>query len=58
MFCMKQPDSIGMGTKMDVVKYRLNVANYVKPGIFPHDLGRKIVKAEEFDMQVIMIHFI
>ena len=32
---------------MDVVKYRLNVANCVKPGIFPHDLGRKIVKAEE-----------
>lgn len=103
MFCMKQPDSIDMGTKMDVVKHRLNVAkedlqtaqltfeagqyrgannrayysifhticailakegvafnfkrhkdtlsyfnkNYVKPGIFPHDLGRKIVKAEE-----------
>ena len=47
MFCMKQPDSIDMGTKMDVVKHRLNVANCVKPGIFPHDLGRKIVKAEE-----------
>ena len=96
---MKQPDSIDVGTQMDVVRHRLNVAredletahltfeaergannrayysifhticavlakegvafkrhkdtlsyfnkNYVKPGIFPHDLGRKIVKAEE-----------
>lgn len=26
MFYMKQPDSIEMGTKMDVVRHRLNVA--------------------------------
>ena len=98
---MKQPDSLDVGTKMDVVRHRLNVAredldtahltfkagkyraannrayysifhticavlakegiafkrhkdtlsyfnkNYVQPEIFPRELGRKIVKAEE-----------
>lgn len=98
---MKQPDSLDIGTKMDVVRHRLNVAkedlesayltfeagqfraannrayysifhticailakegvafkkhkdtlsyfnkNYVQPEIFPRELGRKIVKAEE-----------
>lgn len=98
---MKQPDSIDVGTQMDVVRHRLNVAredletahltfeaeqyrgannrayysifhticavlakegvafkrhkdtlsyfnkNYVQPEIFPRELGRKIVKAEE-----------
>lgn len=98
---MKQPDSLDVGTKMDVVRHRLNVAredldtahltfeagqyraannrayysifhtisavlakegvafkrhrdtlsyfnkNYVQPDIFPRELGRKIVKAEE-----------
>lgn len=98
---MKQPDSLDVGTKMDVVRHRLNVAredldaahltfeagqyraannrayysifhaicavlakegiafkrhkdtlsyfnkNYVQPGIFPRELGRRIVKAEE-----------
>ena len=98
---MKQPDSLDVGTKMDVVRYRLNVAredldaanltfeagqyraannracysifhticavlakegiafkrhkdtlsyfnkNYVQPEIFPRELGRRIVKAEE-----------
>jgi len=98
---MKQPDSLDVGTKMDVVRHRLNVAredldaayltfeagkyraannrayysifhticavlakegvafkkhkdtlsyfnkNYVHPQIFPRELGRKIVKAEE-----------
>ena len=98
---MKQPDAIDIGTKMDVVRHRLNVAkedldtalltfqagqyrgannrayysifhticavlakegvafkrhkdtlsyfnkNYVQPEIFPRELGRKIVKAEE-----------
>ena len=98
---MKQPDSLDVGTKMDVVCHRLNVAredldtahltfkagkyraannrayysifhticavlakegiafkrhkdtlsyfnkNYVQPEIFPRELGRKIVKAEE-----------
>lgn len=98
---MKQPDSIDMGTKMDVVRYRLDVAredletaklifdagqyrgannrayysifhtisavlakegiafkrhkdtlsyfnkNYIHSEIFPRELGRKIVKAEE-----------
>ena len=100
-FYMKQPDSLDVGTKMDVVRHRLNVAredldtanltfeagqyraannrayysifhticavlakegvafkrhkdtlsyfnkNYVQPEIFPRELGRKIVKAEE-----------
>lgn len=98
---MKQPDLLDVGTKMDVVRHRLNVAredldtahltfeagkyraannrtyysifhtvcavlakegvafkrhkdtlsyfnkNYVQPEIFPRELGRKIVKAEE-----------
>ena len=98
---MKQPDSLDVGTKMDVVRHLLNVAredldtahltfkagkyraannrayysifhticavlakegiafkrhkdtlsyfnkNYVQPEIFPRELGRKIVKAEE-----------
>ena len=98
---MKQPDSVDVGTQMDVVRHRLNVAredletahltfeakqyrgannrayysifhticavlakegvafkshkdtlsyfnkNYVQPEIFPRELGRKIVKAEE-----------
>ena len=98
---MKQPDSTDVGTKMDLVRHRLNVAredldtanltfeaglfraannrayysifnticavlakegvafkrhkdtlsyfnkNYVQPEIFPRELGRKIVKAEE-----------
>lgn len=98
---MKQPDSLDVGTKMDVVRHRLNVAredldtahltfeagqyraannrayycifhticavlakegtafkrhkdtlsyfnkNYIHTQIFPRDLGRKIVKAEE-----------
>lgn len=98
---MKQPESIDVGTKMDVVRHRLNVAkedldsarltfgagqyraannrayysifhticavlakegiafkkhkdtlsyfnkNYVQPEIFPRELGKKIVKAEE-----------
>ena len=98
---MKQPDFLNVGTKMDVVRYRLNVAredldtanltfeagqyraannracysifhticavlakegiafkrhkdtlsyfnkNYVQPEIFPRELGRRIVKAEE-----------
>ena len=98
---MKQPDFLDVGTKMDVVRHRLNVAredldaahltfeagqyraannrayysifhticavlakegiafkkhkdtlsyfnkNYVQPEIFPRELGRKIVKAEE-----------
>ena len=98
---MKQPDSLDVVTKMDVVRHRLNVAredldtahltfkagkyraannrayysifhticavlakegiafkrhkdtlsyfnkNYVQPEIFPRELGRKIVKAEE-----------
>ena len=98
---MKQPDSLNVGTKMDVIRHRLNVAredmdtanltfeagqyraannrayysifhticavlakegvafkrhkdtlsyfnkNYVQPEIFPRELGRKIVKAEE-----------
>ncbi|MDD7220142.1 MAG: HEPN domain-containing protein [Clostridia bacterium] len=98
---MNQPDSLDVGTKMDVVRHRLNVAredldtayltfkagkyraannrayysifhticavlakegvafkrhkdtlsyfnkNYVQPEIFPRELGRKIVKAEE-----------
>lgn len=98
---MKQPDSPDVGTKMDLVRHRLNVAredldtanltfeaglfraannrayysifhticavlakegvafkrhkdtlsyfnkNYVQPEIFPRELGRKIVKAEE-----------
>lgn len=98
---MKQPDSLDVGTKMDVVCHRLNVAkedldtayltfeagqyraannrayysifhtictvlakegiafkrhkdtisyfnkNYVQPEIFPRELGRRIVKAEE-----------
>lgn len=98
---MNQPDSLDIGTKMDVVRHRFNVAredldtayltfeagqyraannrayysifhsicavlakegiafkrhkdtlsyfnkNYVQPEIFPRELGRKIVKAEE-----------
>lgn len=98
---MKQPDSLDIGTKIDVARHRLNVAredldaacltfdagqyraannrayysifhticailakegiafkrhkdtlsyfnkNYVQPEIFPRELGRKIVKAEE-----------
>ncbi len=98
---MKQPEPLDVGTKMDVVRHRLNIAredldtahltfeagqhraannrayysifhticavlakegvafkqhkdtlnyfnkNYVQPEIFPHELGRKIVKAEE-----------
>ena len=98
---MKQPEPLDVGTKMDVVRHRLNVAredldaayltfkagqyraannrayysifhticavlakegvafkrhkdtlsyfnkNYVQPEIFPRELGRKIVKAEE-----------
>lgn len=98
---MKRPDTLDVGTKMDVVRYRLNVAredldtayltfeagqfraannrayysifhticavlakkgiafkrhkdtlsyfnkNYVQPEIFPREIGKKIVKAEE-----------
>ena len=101
LFYLKQLDSLDVGTKMDVVRHRLNVAredldtayltfeagqyraannrayysifhticavlakegvafkrhkdtlsyfnkNYVQPEIFPRELGRKIVKAEE-----------
>ena len=41
---MKQPDSLDVGTKIDVVRHRLD---YVQSEIFPRELGRKIVKAEE-----------
>lgn len=61
---MKQPNSLDVGTRMDVVKHRLlakeGVAfkrhkdtlsyfnkNYISTEIFPKELGRKIVKAEE-----------
>lgn len=62
---MRQPESLDIGTKMDVARRRLDIAkegiafkkhkdtlsyfnkNYVQPGIFPRELGRKIVKAEE-----------
>lgn len=62
---MRQPESLDIGTKMDVARRRLDIAkegiafkkhkdtlsyfnkNYVQPEIFPRELGRKIVKAEE-----------
>ena len=107
---MKQPDSLDVGTKMDVVRHRLNVAredldtahltfkagkyraannrayysifhticavlakegvafkrhkdtlsyfnkNYVQPEIFPRELGRKIVKAEEIRHAILIFH--
>ena len=57
---MKQPEPLDIGTKEDVVRHRLGVSfkrhkdaisyfnkNYIHTEIFPKDLGRKIVKAEE-----------
>lgn len=65
---MKQPDSVDIGTRMDVAKFHTISAvlakegvafkrhkdtlsyfdkNYINTEIFPRELGRKIVKAEE-----------